>query len=166
MEFCDDEKLLKKLSDSAVLLDQVQKGLNDYLETKRGVFARFYFLSNDDLLSILSESKDVMRVQLGVLWRLHAVDACHLQERISWLVSFSSLGPFGPRRGRRGASEGPRSHRWRRRDRAAAMASARRHATATPSPRPHESRRTASRAYDAPRRSASCARAGSCVLVP
>ena len=68
MEFCDDEKLLKKLSDSAVLLDQVQKGLNDYLETKRGVFARFYFLSNDDLLSILSESKDVMRVRLGVLY--------------------------------------------------------------------------------------------------
>ena len=66
MEFCDDEKLLKKLSDSAVLLDQVQKGLNDYLETKRGVFARFYFLSNDDLLSILSESKDVMRVRRGV----------------------------------------------------------------------------------------------------
>ena len=66
MEFCDDEKLLKKLSDSAVLLDQVQKGLNDYLETKRGVFARFYFLSNDDLLSILSESKDVMRARRGV----------------------------------------------------------------------------------------------------
>ena len=92
MEFCDDEKLLKKLSDSAVLLDQVQKGLNDYLETKRGVFARFYFLSNDDLLSILSESKDVMRVQLGVLWRLHAVDACRLQERISWLVRTASGG--------------------------------------------------------------------------
>ena len=122
MEFCDDEKLLKKLSDSAVLLDQVQKGLNDYLETKRGVFARFYFLSNDDLLSILSESKDVMRVQLGVLWRLHAVDACHLQERISWLVSFSSLGRFGSRRGRRGASERQRSRRWREVSRTDAVA--------------------------------------------
>ena len=55
MEFCDDEKLLKKLSDSAVLLDQVQKGLNDYLETKRGVFARFYFLSNDDLFYLVGE---------------------------------------------------------------------------------------------------------------
>ena len=84
MEFCDDEKLLKKLSDSAVLLDQVQKGLNDYLETKRGVFARFYFLSNDDLLSILSESKDVMRARLGVsLWRLHAVDARRLHQTSS-----------------------------------------------------------------------------------
>ena len=63
IDFCDNAKLLERYRESEALLDQVQKGLSDYLETKRSVFARFYFLSNDELLSILSESKDVKLVQ-------------------------------------------------------------------------------------------------------
>jgi hypothetical protein len=82
------------------------------------------------------------------------VDATRVHLTMTWVVLFSIWGLFGPRRGRRGVSERPRSRRWRLRDRAAAMASARRHATATPSTRPHESLRTASSDRDAPRRSA------------
>lgn len=63
LDYCDNPKLLEKFKESDLLLEQVQKGLSDYLETKRSVFARFYFLSNDELLSILSESKDVKLVQ-------------------------------------------------------------------------------------------------------
>ena len=62
LKYCDSDKLLEKFKESEILLDQVQKGLSDYLETKRSVFA-LLFLSNDELLSILSESKDVKRVQ-------------------------------------------------------------------------------------------------------
>lgn len=57
IKFCNDAKLLEKFRESAKLLDMVQKGLSDYLETKRAGFSRFYFLSNDELLEILSQTK-------------------------------------------------------------------------------------------------------------
>ena len=49
--FCNDPKLLERFRESNKLLDMVQKGLSDYLETKRAGFSRFYFLSDGDLLS-------------------------------------------------------------------------------------------------------------------
>ena len=59
----DGGVILKKFQENNKKLEEIQKGLEDYLGTKRGAFPRFYFLSNDDLIEILSQTRNVHAVQ-------------------------------------------------------------------------------------------------------
>lgn len=55
--------LSEKLSEMNSKLEEIQKSLDMYLETKRQIFPRFYFLSNDDLLEILGQARNPNAVQ-------------------------------------------------------------------------------------------------------
>ncbi|XP_060531534.1 dynein axonemal heavy chain 1-like [Cylas formicarius] len=63
IEYCADRKLLESLRNANHVLQIVQKGLSEYLETKRVTFPRLYFLSDDELLEILSHARNPLAVQ-------------------------------------------------------------------------------------------------------
>lgn len=62
-QICTEDELLDDVRKSNEAIDHIQKKLEDYLETKRIAFPRFYFLSNDELLSILSDVRNPKSVQ-------------------------------------------------------------------------------------------------------
>lgn len=60
---CQNDLLKSSLGPMQVDLEKCQKQLENYLETKRSIFPRFYFCSNADLLKILSQGSDPNAVQ-------------------------------------------------------------------------------------------------------
>lgn len=57
------QALLEALLKHNASLERIEKSLEDYLETKRGFFPRFYFISNDELLDILAHAREPHAVQ-------------------------------------------------------------------------------------------------------
>ncbi|KZP00669.1 dynein heavy chain protein 1 [Calocera viscosa TUFC12733] len=53
------QKSMERLAD---LLTKIQKALGEYLERERASFPRFYFVGDEDLLEIIGNSKDILRI--------------------------------------------------------------------------------------------------------
>ena len=53
---CHQLNRLTDLQNLSTGLEKCQKSLNDYLDSKRNAFPRFFFISDDELLSILGSS--------------------------------------------------------------------------------------------------------------
>ncbi|SCU71162.1 Cytoplasmic dynein 2 heavy chain (DYNC2H1), putative [Trypanosoma equiperdum] len=89
LDFCiGTSKLLESLRESNRILEEVQRGLNDYLAEKRQSFPRFYFLSDEELLEILSQSKEVRRIDA------HISKLFEFIQRLSWTENNEINGFF------------------------------------------------------------------------
>ncbi|EPY39026.1 hypothetical protein AGDE_04903 [Angomonas deanei] len=69
-----DEELEKTLNYIQEILEQCEKSLADYLETKRKIFPRFFFVSDTDLIDILSKGSDPRAVMVHMSKIIDSVD--------------------------------------------------------------------------------------------
>ena len=93
---CNKEGLLDKIKEANNWLEDVEKGLNDYIEKKKTLFPRFYFLSNETLLKILSETKDLNRVKENLKNIFENIHNIELQDDKIILKMISNLGEKVP----------------------------------------------------------------------
>lgn len=94
VEVMKNKKLLDNFKLMHNTLDEVQKGLNDFLDSKRTAFPRFYFLSSDELLEILSETKDPTRVQKHLRKCFEGMDKLQFDELKKIYGMYSSEGEY------------------------------------------------------------------------
>lgn len=92
LDACHADNRLADLEMISTGLEKCQKSLNDYLDAKRNAFPRFFFISDDELLSILGShectcvQEHMIKVPLYSI--LHISNYCNVPE-VSQLLNSS-----------------------------------------------------------------------------
>ncbi|KAL2098860.1 hypothetical protein ACEWY4_005340 [Coilia grayii] len=60
--------VLEDLQNNNSQLERIQKCLEEYLESKRNIFPRFYFLSNEELINVLTQSRNPSVIQTQIMF--------------------------------------------------------------------------------------------------
>ncbi|KAF9438119.1 hypothetical protein BGZ76_009650 [Entomortierella beljakovae] len=81
------QKSLERLAD---LLGKIQKALGEYLERERSSFPRFYFVGDEDLLEIIGNSKDVVRIQKHFKKMFAGINSIILSDDVTTVLGMSS----------------------------------------------------------------------------
>ncbi|GAA6059654.1 hypothetical protein JCM10212_004157 [Sporobolomyces blumeae] len=81
------QKSLERLAD---LLSKIQKALGEYLERERSSFPRFYFVGDEDLLEIIGNSKDIVRIGKFLKKMFAGLSAISLDEGHTKIEGMSS----------------------------------------------------------------------------
>ena len=84
--------LLEHFKNHNKTLDEIEKMLEDYLETKRKAFPRFYFLSNDELLEILANQQQLDIIQQALRKCFDNLVRLNITENLDITAMFSSEG--------------------------------------------------------------------------
>jgi dynein heavy chain 1, cytosolic len=80
----------KSLERLAEMLNKIQKALGEYLEKERASFPRFYFVGDEDLLEIIGNSKDIVRVMKHLKKMFAGIATLQLNEEITEIQGFAS----------------------------------------------------------------------------
>jgi dynein cytoplasmic 1 heavy chain len=81
------QKSLERLADS---LTKIQKALGEYLERERASFPRFYFVGDEDLLEIIGNSKDILRIMKHLKKMFAGISTIILDEDITRIEGMAS----------------------------------------------------------------------------